>query len=92
MQFTNEEHLNHYFHLHFCPSVRSLVTLQRYITLIAPSALSRALPNLECIRAADNFLVSVEMAFKLLPDMWKIFLDLGSLWSFFEKLVLLEKF
>ena len=41
-------------------SVRSSITLQRYITLIAPeapSALSRALPNLEFIRAADNFLI-----------------------------------
>ena len=32
-------HLNHYFHLHVCVSTcRSSVTLQRYITLIAPVA------------------------------------------------------
>ena len=41
-------------------SVRLLVTLQRYNMLLAPeapSAFSRALPNLECIHEADNFLV-----------------------------------
>ena len=35
-------YLNHHFHLHvcvsLCPFVRSSVTLQRYITLIAPVA------------------------------------------------------
>ena len=30
--------LNHYFHLHVCPSMCSYVTLQRFIPLIDPDA------------------------------------------------------
>ena len=49
--------------------VHSFVTLQRYIMLLAPEApsvLSQALPNLECIRAADNFLVNTTLQVKRL--------------------------
>ena len=55
--------LNHYLHIHVCPSMCLLVALQRYITLIAPeapSALSRVLPNLECLRAVDDVLVFIK--------------------------------
>ena len=45
----NFPNLNYYFHLHICPSMRSsvrpFVTLQRYITLIAPEAPTALVPG-----------------------------------------------
>ena len=60
LNYCGYSNLNHYFHLHVCPSMQrqSHFSVSSHQQLQRPQQCqSLALPNLEFIRAADNFLV-----------------------------------